>query len=59
MRVLLDTQVLLALAIEGLAGVPIKVRTLLEDSDTDRVLSTISITEIAIKNSIGQTDRVK
>ena len=59
MRVLLDTQVLLALAIEGLAGVPIKVRTLLEDSDTDRVLSTVSITEIAIKNSIGQTDRVK
>ena len=56
---LLDTQVLLALAIEGLAGVPIKVRTLLEDSDTDRVLSTVSITEIAIKNSIGQTDRVK
>jgi PIN domain nuclease of toxin-antitoxin system len=58
-RVLLDTQVLLALAIEGLAGVPIKVRTLLEDSDTDRVLSTVSITEIAIKNSIGRTDRVK
>jgi PIN domain nuclease of toxin-antitoxin system len=57
--VLLDTQVLLALAIEGLAGVPIKVRTLLEDSDTDRVLSTVSITEIAIKNSIGRTDRVK
>lgn len=54
MRVLLDTQALLTLALEGLDGVPARVRDLLRDSETENALSAISIIEIAIKNSIGK-----
>jgi PIN domain nuclease of toxin-antitoxin system len=56
MRVLLDTQALLTLALDGLDGVPGKVRGLLQKSDTECALSAISITEIAIKNSIGKLE---
>jgi PIN domain nuclease of toxin-antitoxin system len=55
-RVLLDTQALLTLALEGLDGIPPKVRRLLQDSATERALSAVSITEIAIKNSIGKLE---
>jgi PIN domain nuclease of toxin-antitoxin system len=55
-RVLLDTQALLTLALEGLDGVPAKVRRLLRDPRTESALSAVSITEIAIKNSIGKLE---
>jgi len=55
-RVLLDTQALLTLALEGLDGVPERVRTLLRDPGTESALSAVSITEIAIKNSIGKLE---
>jgi PIN domain nuclease of toxin-antitoxin system len=54
--VLLDTQALLTLAVEGLDGVPGKVRRLLKKSETTCALSAVSITEIAIKNSIGKLE---
>ena len=56
MRILLDTQALLTVALEGLDGVPAKVRKLLTDPDTERAISSVSITEIAIMNSIGKLD---
>jgi PIN domain nuclease of toxin-antitoxin system len=55
-RVLLDTQALLTLALEGLEGVPARVSALLRDPGTEAALSAVSITEIAIKNSIGKLD---
>ena len=55
-RVLLDTQVLLAIGLEGIGSVPAKIRRLLLDPETERVLSAVSITEIAIKNSIGKIE---
>jgi PIN domain nuclease of toxin-antitoxin system len=55
-RLLLDTQALLTLAIDGLDGVPEQVRRLLLASGTERALSAVSITEIAIKNSIGKLE---
>lgn len=56
MRVLLDTQALLTLALTGLHGVPPKVRGLLRNPETEAALSAVSITEIAIKNSIGKME---
>ena len=56
MQVLLDTQALLTLALEGLDGAPGKVRRLLQKSETTCALSAVSITEIAIKNSIGKLE---
>ena len=56
MRVLLDTQALLTLTIEGLSGVPAKVRKLILAPETERAVSAVSIVEIAIKNSIGKLD---
>jgi PIN domain nuclease of toxin-antitoxin system len=55
-QVLLDTQALLTLALEGLDGLPGKVRRLLRKSETMCALSAVSITEIAIKNSIGKLE---
>jgi PIN domain nuclease of toxin-antitoxin system len=53
-RVLLDTQAWFA-AYEG-QPLPKKVQTILADPDTERIVSAVSILEIALKNSIGKTD---
>ena len=56
MRALLDTQALVTLAIDGIEGVPPKVRRLLRNADTELALSAVSIAEIAIKTSIGKPE---
>lgn len=53
-RILLDTQTVLLLHLEGLSAVPARIRTVLQSPDTDRCLSAVSITEIATKDSIGK-----
>lgn len=54
MRILLDTQILLAAYLGELSKVPKKALTLIESPDTTRLISTVSIMEIAIKNAIGK-----
>src|ERR1700677_2219286 len=53
-RVLLDTQAIyLAYRNEGLSRLA---RTLIEDPDTVRLISSVSITEIAVKFAIGKIE---
>lgn len=52
LRVLLDTQALIVLAQSGLVGLSRKTRSLLEDPDTELLLSAVSITEIAVRASL-------
>ena len=55
MKLLLDTHVLLWAA--GAAGrLPDEARTLLEDPETQPVVSVASLWEVAIKSSIGRPD---
>ena len=54
MRALLDTQVFVLLGQQGLESFSPRIRKLLEDDDNDLLLSAVSITEIAIKASIGK-----
>ena len=56
MPLLLDTQVLVTVGLEGLTGVPAKVQKLLSDPNTELLLSAVSITEIAIKASIRKLE---
>ena len=56
MALLLDTQVLVTVGLEGLSGVPAKVQKLLTDPNTERILSAVSIAEIAIKASIQKLE---
>ena len=49
-RVLLNTQVFIAAAAEGWSPLPHAVRQVLSNSDTQRILSAVSLTEIAIKS---------
>ncbi len=56
MTVLLDTQVLLTLGLEGFDTMPRRVRNLLADFETKRLVSTVSIMEIAVKESIGKIE---
>ena len=62
MRVLLDTHIFITAAVEGLEGLSPKTFKLLRDTETERVLSSVSVTEIAIKSTIGKlpmnSDRV-
>jgi len=51
-RVLLDSQVLMTLATEDAPALPPRVRKLLSDPATTRLLSVVTLTEIAIKTSI-------
>jgi PIN domain nuclease of toxin-antitoxin system len=61
-RVLLDTHIFITAAVEGLEGLSPKTFKLLRDTETERVLSSVSVTEIAIKSAIGKlpmnSDRV-
>ena len=56
MRVLLDTQALVILAQEGIEAFSPRVRSMIADPENDRLLSVVSVTEIAIKASIGKLD---
>ena len=62
MRALLDTHIFITAAVEGLEGLSPKTFQLLRDTETERVLSSVSVTEIAIKSAIGKlpmnSDRV-
>jgi len=55
-RVLLDTYILIVAAKNGLEGLSPKVRRIMEDDEIERILSVVSITEIAIKAKIGKLD---
>jgi PIN domain nuclease of toxin-antitoxin system len=52
----LDTQTFLIAAVQGLNGFSRKLRHVLENPAVERCMSAISITEIAIKNSIGKLE---
>lgn len=51
-RSLLDTQAFIMAATERWPDLPKRAQALLGDPETERILSAVSITEIAIKNSI-------
>jgi len=61
-RALLDTHIFITAAVEGLEGLSPKTFQLLRDTETERVLSSVSVTEIAITSAIGKlpmnSDRV-
>ena len=54
MRVLLDTNTIITASIEGIGKLSRPTRELLEDPGTERLLSSISMAEIAIKVAIGK-----
>jgi PIN domain nuclease of toxin-antitoxin system len=51
-RVLLDTQIFIVLSQKGVEDFSARIRRLVEDEDSDLLLSAVSITEIAVKTSI-------
>ncbi len=53
-RVLLDTQAFYTIATDGLDALPRRARDVLEGSDTEGILSSASVMEIAIKYAIGK-----
>jgi PIN domain nuclease of toxin-antitoxin system len=55
-RVLLDTESVCLAGIDGLDAFPKKVRKVLEDWQTDCVVSAVSIMEVAIKNGVGKLE---
>lgn len=55
MRVLLDTHVLIQADVPGgFETFPRKVQALLADPETERLVSAVSLVEIAIKNTLGK-----
>lgn len=54
MRVLLDTHVLINFAFGGLDRLSPRTRSLIKDTQTDRLISTVSLTEVALKTAIGK-----
>ena len=52
MKVLLDTQILIAVGLQGIDVIPAKARGLVADSKTERLVSAVSLTEIAVKVSV-------
>jgi PIN domain nuclease of toxin-antitoxin system len=54
LRVLLDTQAFLELSVYGLENVSAATRRVVQDEETDILLSSISVTEITIKAAIGK-----
>jgi PIN domain nuclease of toxin-antitoxin system len=55
-RVLLDTHVVVSAVAQGIDHFPNDVRRLLEAPNTERIISTVSVTEIAVKAAIGKLD---
>ena len=56
MRVLLDTGVLIVAATAGLHALSPRARKILSDEKSERLLSTISITEMFVKANIGKLE---
>jgi PIN domain nuclease of toxin-antitoxin system len=56
LKILIDTQVLFLASTTGLAAFPKKLQAILADPETERVLSSVSILEIAIKHRSGKMD---
>ena len=54
MRVLLDTQIFLILTQQGIEDVSSRVRKVVQDEDSELLLSAVSITEMAVKASISK-----
>jgi PIN domain nuclease of toxin-antitoxin system len=54
MRVLLDTQAFLIAVTDGITALPKRVVPLLMQDGTERCISSATVMEIAIKNSIGK-----
>jgi PIN domain nuclease of toxin-antitoxin system len=52
LRALLDTRVFILLSRQGVEGFSCRARKLLEDEDSDLLLSAVSVAEIAVKASI-------
>jgi len=53
-RVLLDTQIFLILTQQGIEDVSSRVRKVVQDEDSELLLSAVSITEMAVKASISK-----
>jgi PIN domain nuclease of toxin-antitoxin system len=53
-RVLLDTNTFIKAYQNGIGGMPKKVQQILADPETERILSSISLTEIAIKTTVSR-----
>ena len=56
MRVLLDTQAFIKLSDQGTEGLSKRAKEIVEDRENERLLSAISLTEMAIKTSAGKYD---
>lgn len=54
MRILLDTQAFLTLYLQGDGDMSAKARRLISNPETERLLSSISVTEIAVKSKLGK-----
>ena len=54
MRVLLHTQIFLILTQQGIEDVSSRVRKVVQDEDSELLLSAVSITEMAVKASISK-----
>lgn len=59
MRVLLDTQILIRALLEDERALSPKIRKVLIAPQTDRLVSAVSLTEIAIKQSIGKLEATR
>ncbi|MBT9329439.1 type II toxin-antitoxin system VapC family toxin [Paracidobacterium acidisoli] len=55
-RVLLDTQVLFLTYMGRIDAIPGKTLRILEDPDTIRLISSVSVMEIAVKHATGKVD---
>jgi PIN domain nuclease of toxin-antitoxin system len=53
-RALLDTQIFIILAQQGVEGLSSRVRKLIEDEDNDLLVSAVSMVEIATKASVNK-----
>ena len=57
MRVLLDTSILILGYETGIANMPKTVQQILADPETERILSSVSLTEVAIKTTLSKSLR--
>jgi len=58
-RAILDTHAFIVLSREGLGAVSVRAQRVIQDEDTDLILSTVSITEIAIKSNINKLEMTR
>ena len=56
MRILLDTQAFIHLSDHGTAGLSRRAKEIIEDRENERMLSAVSLTEMAIKTCAGKSE---